>query len=753
MIYRVRSLVAVVLILALVAGLSIVAAMAAGRHELRETVAEAEPVALPDTLLFSLYDQQTGRSSLAALVPGHRLPQPILETAGFYPPTDAAISPDGRQLVVRQVEDVGGRQVGSVIALATDTLETQWRAEVMEWAASAGAATPDSGPVDERPQLMLDSVAVTADRVYVAGHVWQGTNSITVAVLDRATGAEVARWVVDTGERAPGYARLLASPDGGRLVVLASTWDALPTDRDPAGEEGPILYTRLRLPEGIVEARTVVEAQPGTVPLWDGRPTPDGRWLYGLVYTGGSEILVNFFDLASGELGPSLDLAFSGAGGFPISQHAVSPDGRRLYVFSPATGEMAIVDLERQQIEGKVVVETGAEPAGTSRLERFLAALRGLLVREAAAKVSFAGGGMQLSPDGSRLYAIGFEGEAYQERVDGIWVIDTASWRIVGHWLPGASPGEIFLSQDGRFLYAQIWDTGAAQSQSELSVIDTITGFEVFTVPIGASSVTTLNELYRQSIGRAPAGGTLPRSAPADARPIAALAASVEPARVPIRQPVTIEARFVDPATAQPLRPGQDDVRYDPPDRVTASLSYRGADDLVTVELEPAGYARYRGQVALEKAGPWTLTVVAERVDSFNSRAYREAAVTVLPTFNGTDGRAYLLRITTDPERPLAHQRVVFRLAFVDAETGEPLPPDVTVTEGLSSEAFAPLASFYLGIDGGATTGRLEPVGHGVYEGQVTFWEAGTWSVEVRMRRADGHLVPLIVGTIEVDKQ
>lgn len=748
---RVRSLVAVVLILSLVAGLGIVAAMAAGNREREETVAGVEPVTVPDTLLFSTYDQQTGRSSLAALVPGHRLPQPILETAGFYPPTDAAISPDGNQFVVRQVEEIGGRQVGTVIALATDTLETQWRAQVMELATPAGAMTPNSGPIDERPQLMLDSVAATADRVYVAGHVWQAADPITITVLDRVTGAEVARWAVDTGGRAPGFARLLASPDGASLVVLASTWDTLPSDQDPDGEEGPILYARLRLPQGTVEARTVVEAQPGTVPLWDGRPTPDGRWLYGVVNQSARRVSVNFLDLTSGAIGPSLDLASSEQADYFPYEHVVSPDGRRLYVLAPTTGELAIIDLERQRIERRVAIEREAEPADTSRLERLLTTLRGLLVREAAAKFSFASGGMQLSPDGSRLYAIGFQGEGYQATVNGIWVIDTASWRIVGHWLPGTSPGGIYLSQDGRYLYAPRWRTNS--SQIELGVLDTATGVEVFTVPIGTPDVTTLAEIYRRTFGRAPASGTLPSSAPADARPIAALTASADPASVFVGHPTTIEARFVDPVTGGLLRQGQGGVRYDPPDRVIAALAYRGSDNPVTVELEPAGYARYRGQVALAKAGPWTLTVVAERDDSFDSRAYRTAAVTVLPTFDGTDGRAYVLRITTDPEQPVAHQRTLFRLAFVDAETGKPLPAEVTIADGSPSGVFTPLVSFYLGVDGGATTGRFEPVGHGVYEGHVTFWEAGTWWVEVSMRHADGSVVPVMVGAIGVGKQ
>jgi hypothetical protein len=62
-------------------------------------------------------------------------------------------------------------------------------------------------------------------------------------------------------------------------------------------------------------------------------------------------------------------------------------------------------------------------------------------------------------------------------------------------------------------------------------------------------------------------------------------------------------------------------------------------------------------------------------------------------------------------------------------------------------------ATFYLGVDRGATTGRFEQVGHGIYEGEVQFWEAGTWPIEMSIRRADGNRVPVMVGAIEVEKE
>jgi DNA-binding beta-propeller fold protein YncE len=744
-------LLATALSLALLAGLSIVAVVATGGDRYDEPAAGSEPVVIPDVLLLSAFDQRTGRTSLQALVPGEPRLRTVLESAGFPWFFDAVISTDGRQLVVRQVEEASGRQVGSVIALETETLAVQWRTPVMELASTVGTPAPGSGTVVQRRQLVLDSVAIAADRVYVAGHIWQARDPLTVVALDRVTGAEVARWRVDTGGRAPGFARLLVSPDGASLVVLVSTWDVAPSTQDNGGQEGPVFYARLRLPAGTLEASRVVEADPVTVPLW-GRPTPDGHWLYGLVDRGAHRVSVSFFDLERGVLGPSLDLSVDEQGSDTPEApylHAVSPDGRRLYLLAPASGDLVVVDVEQQRIATRVTIETSAATTGDWPLDHVFATLRRLLAHQVAAKSSLVDGGLQLSPDGRRLYAVGFRREERALEMDGIWVIDTTSWRIVERWLPRMTVAGIALSQDGRFLYAPRLRAG----ETELAVIETSTGAEVFTLPVGTPHLISLADLYARAFGHAPASGTLPSRTAVDARPVAVLVVSAEPVTVLAGNPVTVEARFVDPMTGRPLQAGQHAVRYDPPDRVVATLAYRGTDTTVTIELEPVGSAVYRGQVVLFDPGPWTLWAVAERHDAFDSRADLREAVTVLPVFTGSDGRDYLLQVTTDPERPVARQRVTFRLAFVDAETGQPLPPDVTVEDGVPSGVFAPLASFFLGLHGGATTGRFEPVGHGTYEGRVTFWDAGTWLVEVDIRRADGHVVPMMVGTIEVSSE
>lgn len=116
----------------------------------------------------------------------------------------------------------------------------------------------------------------------------------------------------------------------------------------------------------------------------------------------------------------------------------------------------------------------------------------------------------------------------------------------------------------------------------------------------------------------------------------------------------------------------------------------------------------------------------------------------------GIDGQAYVPQIMAEPARPLAHQRLHLRAAFVDAETEEPSPDDIAIADGLP--AVVP-ATFYLRIDCGAITGQFEQVGHGIYEGKVQFWGAGTWSIEVSVTQADGSVVPVMVSAIEVGRE
>src|SRR5207248_2369686 len=132
------------------------------------------------------------------------------------------------------------------------------------------------------------------------------------------------------------------------------------------------------------------------------------------------------------------------------------------------------------------------------------------------------------------------------------------------------------------------------------------------------STAYSLVEQYRQVYGKTPAvAGVRLGDAPA-ITPVAAIALGARPKAIVAGDQVTVEARFVDPATGTTLEPGRRAVRYEPPARVTATLSQGQAADPakdLTITLESAGYGVYRGVATPRRAGNWSLGVTAEWPD------------------------------------------------------------------------------------------------------------------------------------------
>jgi dipeptidyl aminopeptidase/acylaminoacyl peptidase len=399
-------------------------------------------------------------------------------------------------------------------------------------------------------------------------------------------------------------------------------------------------------------------------------------------------------------------------------------------VLSPLSGELAIVDLVSRRVLQSATLDL---PATAPRSEEgpfggLWASLRGLLVSEALAKVPFSER-LQVSPDGRRLYAIGARPERNGVRADGVWVIDTQAWRLAHHWLAGSEAWTVLLSADGRSLYVQDPPGGGAGSGA-LRVVDTATGGEVSrTDPLGNGQVSTVAELYRDRYGRSPRATDAARAAGTTFVPVAPMVVDVSPRQGVAGDAVTLEARFVD-AAGRTVEPGQADVRFEPPAHVVAILS-RGADpnDRQTVPLDPASYAIYQGSAILSAPDSWSpgslsVQVIAEWPDGLRRRAFVRDAVVVQPAFVGSDRRRYVLRVTSEPDPPVAEQPALVRIAFVDAETGAPAadgPQPVADLPALKDATFFG--------DGGFTRQQLAEVGQGVYEGEVRLWSAGTWRV------------------------
>jgi hypothetical protein len=151
------------------------------------------------------------------------------------------------------------------------------------------------------------------------------------------------------------------------------------------------------------------------------------------------------------------------------------------------------------------------------------------------------------------------------------------------------------------------------------------------------------------------------------------------------------------------------------------------------VQLDPTDFGVYRGRLAApapssSSLGTFSVQMTAEWPDGSRRETPARDAFTVQPALLGTDGRRYILRVSSAPERPVVNQPAVVRIAFVDADSGTQLEDGTSLASG--APAFVEGS---LWISGGFTKPPLTPLGHGVYEGDMRLFLPGTWRVTVTL--------------------
>ena len=128
----------------------------------------------------------------------------------------------------------------------------------------------------------------------------------------------------------------------------------------------------------------------------------------------------------------------------------VGRDGSSLFVWDPLALRLTRVDLATGNAS-----QSPTSASGTTGGDGLLTALGRWLTPSAAAKMILRSG-LALSPDGSRVYAIGILGGASSEMSGsaGIFAFDAATLAPVWHAEPNADYVSLAVSPDGRFLYA-----------------------------------------------------------------------------------------------------------------------------------------------------------------------------------------------------------------------------------------------------------------------------------------------------------
>jgi hypothetical protein len=429
---------------------------------------------------------------------------------------------------------------------------------------------------------------------------------------------------------------------------------------------------------------------------------------------------------------------------FAPGEWGASSDGARLYVLSPLSGELAIVDLAQRRILQKVSLGLpAATPAAASTLADLWTNVHRLLIgTDVQAKVPFSER-LEVSPDGRRLYGVAARPDRIGVRGDGVLAIDTLQWSVAAHWLGGTEPFMLQLSPDGRRLYAL--DAQAGQSAGALQMVDTSSGMQTATVDgLGNGQLFSVAGLFREQYGHLARPPEV--SVVTDPAPLAGIAARASPATVLAGDPLGVEVRFVDPGTGRTLKPDQSDVLFAPPAGVFAVISQTADPNVgLTVELDQVEYGSYRGTVSAPSPTNWSrgsfsVQSVAEWPDGLQRRTLVQDAVLVQPAVTGSDGRRYILRVTTEPAHPVVDQPV-------QVETSAVVPNSVTLFGGPPPVVDA---TFYADRSGGAIVRRLDSVRHGEYVGSISLFSPGPWRVLVSLGPPVSDM--FAVGTLAVGK-
>ena len=272
-----------------------------------------------------------------------------------------------------------------------------------------------------------------------------------VIVVDMTTGAVVARLVlpdVSTGPAdAPEQAiapRVAMSPGGDRLLVTATTYDFGPTSVDYHETSTHHVATVDGTAVGTLTAFAPAAAC-GDGQNDAGIASDGSAWLTCWTNGGGLQTVRRIAPDGTALGDTFVDSA--GEGGTTT----VAADGSALWSWSPTTRTLTRVDLRTGQDRS-----TTAPAPPTSARPDPLAALGRWFAPAAGAKV-FLDPGIVISPDGSRIYALGIDRDPSGSPFggsSGIFVFDARTLAPIDHWVPEADYISIAVSEDGRWVYA-----------------------------------------------------------------------------------------------------------------------------------------------------------------------------------------------------------------------------------------------------------------------------------------------------------
>ena len=322
-----------------------------------------------------------------------------------------------------------------------------------------GTPDPRDGTLPEEPEHVVVRVTHTDPKYAYVGWslrdhpVWHSG----IAVVDTTTGSVITR--IDLPDRGDGEGdtragvmapRVLGLTGDGRLVIGRTWYSWSPAaSQSPTYHFGTDAFTASAFhgsldnlapfDAGVACGNDAILAGP--------RPNDAGTWL-ACASPIANQTIVRLIGTDGSVDDVRLPVAID-AGGDAGSTAVVSPDGRWLYGWNPMTLALARVDL------GSGDIATGSATAAAAPGDP-LTAIGRWLVPPAAAKVILSSG-IAISPDGSRVYALGVDpGAASSDAFAGsagVLVFDAASLANVGRWAPTADFVSLAVSADGASVY------------------------------------------------------------------------------------------------------------------------------------------------------------------------------------------------------------------------------------------------------------------------------------------------------------
>ena len=348
------------------------------------------------------------------------------------------------------------------------------------------------------------SYAVSDDRIYVV------TRSAAIVDGARMEQPELREYDLETGERLREWPDLIPSTQASFTSVVRIDLAISPAnDRlfimfDESGSGSPLFSTRslvsYSLPEMIFESESF-QARPQFVTdrsFFDSFVTPDGEFLF-TVDTAAETVL---FRSSDPDRDIDLSLPFAEKPSRDDLYWITSNDGRYLYLLALNRAEIAIVDLLSRRVAMSFPLEFSGDLAGSD-----------VAFRNQRPVGSGFRAGLELSLDGQRLYALGFDDERWTGMVEQsfLWTIDLQTWTVIdSRILRGAASNVSEIDGSLVVMGFDVLSTGSYSSRLFVfapASADRVVPFDGEGLPESSETffAFTLPMLYRIEYGRAAA--------------------------------------------------------------------------------------------------------------------------------------------------------------------------------------------------------------------------------------------------------